>query len=903
MPLPQNEAMSPSSTCAAIVYDFIPYRFSKQFLDPDPFFKENYLNTLNCYKNFDLLLSISESTRQDTIKILDIDPNKVVNISGAANSIFKKKKYKPDQVYSLFSQLNLRKPFILYTGNVEYHKNLEKTLRAFSELPPEIRDGHQIVLTHSWDTATFNAKLRSMGLTNEDVVLAGHISDDDLVMLYNLCKLFIFPSLYEGFGLPILEAMACGAPVIASNNSSIPEVIGRADAMFDAKSEEGITQALHHALTNDAFRQDLADYGLERVKLFSWEKSAKTAWDSINYAIIDKNTKGGSPLFSSGKRMRIAYVSPLPPQKSGISDYSADLLPYLQKEMDVDLFIEPGITISDPGLRSKFKFFPWTELFDRRDDYDTVVYQMGNSEYHAHMLKLIKDFPGVVVLHDFYLSHLIFHLCGTNYSGFENVDINFELEKDHGLRALVDLNLNGIDHALWNWPFNWQVLKYAQEIVVHSPYQKNLLDRYYGNGWTPRLNVIKQPRVSINIPDFHTRRESREKLGIGQEDFVFCSFGIINPTKLSRLIAQAFKRSFENNNHVTLIFVGDLDKGEYGHEFVKTIDEMYIDNHIKVTGYVDNQTYNEYLNAADVAIQLRVNSRGETSRAVLDTMAFGIPTIVNSHGSLNDYSSEVVIKIPEFPEITDLSNNMFEIYQNETLRKKIGIRARQEIENNHNPELISQNFATIVSRATHTSEARLFAPLVESVYKNNISLSKLQLAASFAASNMNLRCQSHILIDVTNISSNDLKTGIQRVVKNIIRELMSILNPSLHINLVRVENNKLVQSLRFSEKLFNLPPDSLGVETTLDILPGDYLYMLDTSWNLFDQYLPIFDLVRKNGGRILTQVYDLIPIMFPETTDVNTPLVFRKWVRNAILESDELICISKSVADDVIAYH
>lgn len=900
VPLPQNGF--PSALCAAIVYDFIPYKFSKKFLDPDPFFKESYFRRLESYKDFDLLLAISESTRQDAIRILNIAPDKVVNISAAANSIFKKKEYAPEQIDSLFSRLNIRKPFILYTGNAEYHKNMEKMLLAFSKLPLEIRKNYQIVLTHTGDERLFRTKLQSMEFTDDEVVITGHISDDELVMLYNLCKLFIFPSLHEGFGLPILEAMACGAPVIASNNSSIPEVMGRVDAMFDASSEISITEALNHALTNDAFRQDLAAYGLERVKLFSWKKTAQTAWDSINTAVIEKNGHLNHHFSVGREKPRVAYVSPLPPQKSGIADYSADLLPYLQKDLDIDLFVEPGIKVSDPRLRSKFKFIPWTELLNRRDDYATVVYQMGNSEYHAHMLKMIKEFPGVVVLHDFYLSHLIYHLCATKYVDFENKDFEFELSNDHGLQALIDLIQYGVDHALWNWPVNWQVLKYAQEIVVHSPYQNDLLQRYYGNGWTPKLNIIQHPRLSNNNCDDRHRRDSREKLGIDQDDFLFCSFGFINSTKLSCLVAQAFKNIFCNQDHAKLVFVGELDKGEYGRELLRTIEELNIDSRIQITGYVDNQTYKQYLNAADSAIQLRANSRGETSGAVLDTMAFGIPTIVNAHGSLKDYNSEVVVKLPEFPETTDLSDAMLNLYQDENLRKKIGLQARQEITENHAPELIAKDYVTIISRAAQTNERLLFAPLVESAIKNNISSDNLKSAAAYAAANMNLRYETRILIDVTNISFIDLKTGIQRAVKNIIRELISISNLSVHIELVRIENDKLVRSLRFSERLFNLPLDSLGVETPLDIQPGDYLYMLDTSWNLFSQYIPIFDTVRKNGGRIFTQVYDLIPIRFPETTDVNTPAVFREWIRTAIQESDVLICNSKSVADEVKVY-
>ncbi len=900
VPLPHNGF--PTSLCVAIVYDFIPYRFSSQFFDHDPFFKEGYMRRLNGYKQFDLLLAISESTRQDAIEILNFDPNRVVNLSGAADSFFLKKEYPQDQKSALFSRLNITKSYIFYTGNVEYHKNLERMLHAFMKLSPEIRGKHQIVFTHAGDEARFRAKLKTLGLTGDEVVITGHLSDEELVMLYNLCKLFIFPSLYEGLGLPILEAMACGAPVIAANNSSIPEVMGREDAMFDAMSETSIMEALHRTLTDDEFRLELAAYGLKRVKLFSWEKSAKKAWNAIDTTQKDKNNHTKPRFIISNKKPRIAYLSPLPPQKSGIANYSADLLPYLNKYFDIDIFVDANHKISDYKLPAKYDIIASTELLDRREDYITAVYQMGNSEYHAHMIRLMKEFPGVVVLHEFFLSHLIYHLCSTSHVDFEKTDFISELSKDHSMRSMIDLSQNGFTNALWNWPLNWQVLKHAQEIVVHSAYQNELLHQYFGNGWTPKLNLIKQVRLPIDHKNDQRNNVSREKLGIGQDEFLFCSFGFINSIKLSHLIIQAFNNTFVNDDKVVLIFVGELDEGDYGRELLKVIGELSLRNRIKITGFVNDKTYKHYLNATDVAIQLRINSRGETSRAVLDTLANGIPTIVNSHGSLNDYSSEIVAKIPEIPDVVDLSQAMISLFTDQGLRKKIGSSAYEEILEKHNPEQIALDYTEIIHRAAESSESRLFLPLVESMIRYNIPEDGIKATANFAALNLNLRCQPRILIDVSNISYVDLRTGIQRVVKSIIRELFSNSEPSIFIELVKIIDGNLFRSLRFSERLFNLPTDSLGQETPIEILPGDILFMLDTSWNLYDQFLPLFQQIRMQGGKIMSMVYDLIPVRYPEFCVENVLKYFKEWLYRVVTENDLVVCISRAVKEDLGLY-
>ena len=202
VPLPSNGL--PASTNVAIVYDFIPYRFQSHFLDHDPRFKHAYLNRLESYKDFDLLLAISESTRQDAIQILNFSPDRVVNLSGATSAKFRRIDYPPDTIDAFFSTLKLNQPYIFYAGNAEFHKNMDGFLRAFSRLPQNIKDEHQIVFTHTGDETVFRNKIRALGLTNDSIVITGHISDDEMVLLYNRCKLFIFPSLYEGFGLPIL---------------------------------------------------------------------------------------------------------------------------------------------------------------------------------------------------------------------------------------------------------------------------------------------------------------------------------------------------------------------------------------------------------------------------------------------------------------------------------------------------------------------------------------------------------------------------------------------------------------------------------------------------------------------------------------------------------------------------
>jgi len=168
---------------------------------------------------------------------------------------------------------------------------------AFSNLPDDIQKDHQFVITgkiRAEACAKIIQNAKALGLRDDELIMTDFVKDADLIALYNLCSLFVFPSLYEGFGLPVLESMACGAAVIASNATSIPEVIGRADALFDPTRPEEITHLMQLALIDEDFRQNLKEHEKKQAKNYSWENSAKkaiSAFKELEQERINKQDK------------------------------------------------------------------------------------------------------------------------------------------------------------------------------------------------------------------------------------------------------------------------------------------------------------------------------------------------------------------------------------------------------------------------------------------------------------------------------------------------------------------------------------------------------------------------------------------------------------------------------------
>lgn len=895
VPFPQTKKKSYKQ--AAILYDLIPYIFRDRYLDQHPAVRSWYLERFGSLKNFDLLLAISEATRQDAIRLLNLSPEKVVNISSAVGDRFHKIVIGETEKKELMQRLGINRPFVFYLGNADFRKNMDGAVKIFASLPPELIKTYQLVLNDVGDQTIFRSKIVSAGLSDQDVVLFERISDDDLLKLYNLCTVFIFPSLYEGFGLPVLEAMACGAPVLAANNSSLPEVVGRQDLLFDAIDPKQAASTLARVLTNPEFREELSKYGLERAKEFSWEKSARLAWQSMEGLQQEtvQNRVFPSTQIKTNRR-HIAFLSPLPPQQSGISDYSAELLPYLAKHFDIDLFVEPGLELNDDIRLQTFHAYPWTELLKRRDDYATVVYQFGNSPFHSHMFDLVKIFPGVVVLHDFFLSAIIAHLHAAD-GVFPQ-----ELDESHGLRSLVDFQSKGFD-VIWDWPINWQVLRQAKEVIVHSEYQKQLFDKYYRPGWRPHLNVIPQLRTLEPEVTLKMRASARAQLNIPVQSFLICSFGHMDATKLNdqtveafRLAQQTFKRDCQ------LVFVGDCLNEMYQNQISNVLREHGLSDKVHITGFVDQAEYQRYLMAADVAIQLRQRSRGETSGAVLDCMAYGLPVILNAHGTLNDYPDEDVVKIEDPINLQELAQAMVHLEADEAYRQDKGAKTRNRIKTSHNPESVAEAYAEVIDRAIGSDDRALLKPAVDALVGMNVPAGLVEAQARYAAQNLNVRSHRRILLDVSQLNQVDARSGIQRVVKRIIQELFKLHTPSPQFEPVYIFGGELKRASRLLENLLSLPINSLGKEKPITLCPGDTLVMIDSSWHFYDEFKSIFENIRLHGGKIVTVVYDLIPIKFPNFFYEPMPTIFPRWLNSACTESDTLLCISATVAKEVTAY-
>lgn len=265
---------------AVLHHDLIPLVNEKTYLQ-DVHFRQYYMNKIEYLKVADLILTNSDYTAQETQKYLPDTSAKVVSISSATEDEWYDKEIVDINIEEVKNKFSIQKDIILYApGGFDKRKNFERLIVAFSEIEPELRFNKQLVIISKVNAADRNylqSIVKKSSLSKNDVILTGYVSDDELILLYRHCFLFVFASEHEGFGLPILEAMRCGAPTIGSNVTSIPEVIGLEAALFDPFSVSSITSKIREVIVNEPFRHSLKNHALNQAHKFSWDISAQRA--------------------------------------------------------------------------------------------------------------------------------------------------------------------------------------------------------------------------------------------------------------------------------------------------------------------------------------------------------------------------------------------------------------------------------------------------------------------------------------------------------------------------------------------------------------------------------------------------------------------------------------------------
>jgi glycosyltransferase involved in cell wall biosynthesis len=402
------------------------------------------------------------------------------------------------------------------------------------------------------------------------------------------------------------------------------------------------------------------------------------------------------------------------------------------------------------------------------------------------------------------------------------------------------------------------------------------------------------------------RGQAKQALGFKSDDLVVCSFGMLGASKLNHKLLEAWSSSLlAEKPNVWLVYVGPNDNGSYGEDLLHKIKKSRC-GRIRITGRVELEKYRHYLQAADMAVQLRSNSRGETSAAVLDCMNYGIPTIINANGSLKEIPSNAVISLADDFETEQLAHALDDLLKDPKERKRLSDAARREIEKKHLPDqcarLTTEAIEGFYSKPVTGSEVVIKSLAESSIpFTSNAEMCELSglLAQNFPAK----PAMKQLLVDVTITCQEDYKTGIQRVVRALTLGLINAPPGGYRIEPVYLKNinNRWIYcyARQWTANSLSLT-GSVWQDEPVEYHMGDHLMIADYTggYAVESEREKAFEALKRSGVSIHFVIYDLLPILLPEFFPKGQ-FGFEDWVGTVSRVADSALCISKSVAEDL----
>ncbi|NJD38569.1 MAG: glycosyltransferase [Geobacter sp.] len=596
--------------------------------------------------------------------------------------------------------------------------------------------------------------------------------------------------------------------------------------------------------------------------------------------------------YTMNRRLSLACVSPFPPLQSGISDYSAELVPELARYYDITLITDqPEIT--DPVLAAYFPVRSVAWFTEHGDRFERILYHIGNSHFHSHMFELLQVHPGTVVLHDAFLGGI---LNGLGHAAGDPDAVLRTLYHGHGYAPLLAERREGREPVLDRYLCSLPMLCQACGVLVHSRFSRQLLRQQYGARFGSLVYQVPFMRLAQPLPG---RAEARARLGIDAGVFLVCSFGFLGPTKLNhRLLSAWFSSALGRNPGCWLRLVGGDHQGDYSSHLQNLIRQAESPAAVAITGFIPAETYRDYLAAADVAVQLRENTKGETSAAVYDCLAAGLPLICNAHGSLAELPSDGVSMLPEAFEDRQLQELLEQLQSDPARGTSMAALASAWLQEHHHPALVGRSYHRAIEQATAAAPRSHERHLQTEIPAAVLQEQSAALAASLAA-NQSPCGMPQLLLDISAVARYDLKTGIERVVRSIMRELLEEPPAGYRVEPVCFNDQGGYSYARqFTLQVFGLDATLLE-DTPVQACSGDIFLGVDLILADLPKVADCLQHWHTRGVRINFVVYDLLPIQRPDCFPPQIEPAFCGWLDIVSRVADNLICISRAVADEL----
>ena len=663
------------------VYDIIPHVFpvkewSRQIADE----YDRRLHYLTEHENVEVLY-ISRATEKDfEEKIGKVEKGCVTTLAADARRFYKKRDEKTEASH-----------IILFTGGFDYRKNIDGAIEAFARAMKTYGEDekfaeYKLVIVGACSEevrAKYYERLKKKGLEDK-VELTGYISEEELGNLYKRAEIFFFPSLYEGFGLPILEAMLGGCYVLSADNSSLPEVCDGHALMCGVDDMDEMANMLYKAYQNASAESIEEKNSRQEYALgYTWEN---TAWTTLMF--WENNLSEAEQ--AGHQKEKLAILTPWPMLETGIANYVYKMVPYLLKYYQIDIYSE---VVSS---KSKCKEVPGVNIYDMKafDEnsaaYDHVLYEIGNNaDFHKGIYELLEKKNGVAEIHDFVLTPFFYQgyfLHGDRQKFKELLENGYGPEGSMAYQRCAETSQQP---DMGRFPMSHSVANHAKKVIFHNHWSAEQLGQAAGVIPHPcfdKEEMSEQTRAAL-IEQLKNKYDLENQLVIG-------CFGWTNQNKRPETVIGAVRELLGKGYQIKLVFWGKSDV-----RVPNLIKELNLQKQIYVSGYLEKGEYEAALELTDIVVNLRYPSMGESSGTLCEAFRYGKPVIVSQVNQYNEYPDEVCWKVPVCRQEQEVLGKYLEyLIEHPDVRECMGNNALNYATNVLNPEKIAQMYYDFLSK-------------------------------------------------------------------------------------------------------------------------------------------------------------------------------------------------------------